>query len=267
MPQAAGITAHRDGAWAMQAARDLLMDLGQRMATVTVKFVIRDRADQFTGSFDAVFTAVGTRILASPPQAPRANAICERVIGTLRRELLDWLLIVNEQHLRRVLAEYLAHYNTARPHRSLGQLTPAQATTRPPEPDRVRADPVSQAEEFALDALVAPARVLPGQLLHQGADLVRDRWPFQRVRVGPFPRDQSPVPGQQRGWCHDPVQPPVPGQHPGQGGQHGTASPVRLWPGNLPAQHGYLMPQYQDLRVLDGVTACQEHQPAEHPER
>jgi putative transposase len=128
----AGITAHPDGAWTAQAARNLLMDLGQRMATV--KFLIRDRAGQFTGSFDAVFTAVGTRIVASPPQAPRANAICERVIGTLRRELLDRLLIVTEQHLRQVLTEYLTHYNTARPHRSLGQLTPAQAETCPPEP-------------------------------------------------------------------------------------------------------------------------------------
>ena len=64
----------------------------------------------------------------------RGNAICERIIGTLRRELLDRLLIVNEQHLRRVLTEYQQHYNAARPHRSLGQLTPAQADTRPPEP-------------------------------------------------------------------------------------------------------------------------------------
>ena len=64
----------------------------------------------------------------------RGNAICERTIGTLRRELLDRTLIVNEQHLRQVLTEYLLHYNDARPHRSLGQLTPAQADTRPPEP-------------------------------------------------------------------------------------------------------------------------------------
>lgn len=105
------------------------MDLGQRMATV--KFLISDRAGQFTGCFDAVFTAVGTRILASPPY--RVNAICEWIIGTLRRELLDRLLILNEQHLRRVLTEHLMHYNTARPHRSLGQLTPAQAATRPSE--------------------------------------------------------------------------------------------------------------------------------------
>ena len=124
----AGITAHPDGAWTTQAARNVLMDLGQRVASV--KFLIRDRAGQFTSSFDAVFTAEGIRILRSPPQAPRANAICERMIGTLRRELLDRLLIVDEHHLRRVLTEYLRHYNAARPHRALGQLTPAQAGTQ-----------------------------------------------------------------------------------------------------------------------------------------
>jgi putative transposase len=107
------------------------VDLGQRAASV--RFLIRDRAGQFTGSFDAVFTAEGIRILASPPQAPRTNAICERVIGTLRRELLDRLLIVNEHHLRQVLTEYLRHYNTGRPHRALGQLAPAQTDARPPE--------------------------------------------------------------------------------------------------------------------------------------
>ena len=125
----AGITAHPDGAWTTQAARNVLMDFGQRSASV--KFLIRDRAGQFTSSSDAVFTAAGIRILASPPQAPRANAICERMIGTLRRELLDQLLILNEHHLRRVLTEYMVHYNTARPHRALGQLAPAQAHTRP----------------------------------------------------------------------------------------------------------------------------------------
>jgi putative transposase len=126
-----GVTAYPDGAWTTQAARSFLMDLGQRAASV--KFLIRDRAGQFTDSFDAVFTAEGIRILASPPQAPRANAVCERMIGTLRRELLDRLLIVNEHHLRRVLSEYLHHYNGTRPHRALGQIAPAQAHARPPQ--------------------------------------------------------------------------------------------------------------------------------------
>jgi putative transposase len=117
-------------------ARNFLMDLGHR--ATPVKFLIRDRAGQFTGSFDAVFTAEGIRIPASPSQAPRANAICERIIGTLRWELLDRLLIVNEHHLRHVLTGYLQHCNTGRPHRALGQLTPAQADACPPADHLIR---------------------------------------------------------------------------------------------------------------------------------
>jgi putative transposase len=119
------------------------MERGQRAATV--KFLIRDRAGQFTSSFDAVLAAGDIKIVASPPQAPNANAICEDdrswsyfrtriMIGALRREVPDRLLVLSEQHLRQVLAEYLRHDNTARPHRALGQLTPAQAGTCPPEP-------------------------------------------------------------------------------------------------------------------------------------
>jgi len=121
-----GVSAHPTGAWSTQAARNLLMDLGDRVATV--KFLLRDRDSRFTG----VFAAEGTRILASPPGAPRANAICERMIGTLRRELLDRILIVNERHLRRILTDYLHHFNAARPHRALAQLAPAQTETQPP---------------------------------------------------------------------------------------------------------------------------------------
>jgi putative transposase len=123
-----GITAFPDGAWTTQAARNFLMDCGQRAASA--RFLIRDRAGQFTDTFDAVFAAASIRILLSPPQAPRANAICERMIGTLRREVLDRMLIINERHLNQVLTEYLRHYNTARPHRTLGQLAPCQAGAR-----------------------------------------------------------------------------------------------------------------------------------------
>jgi transposase InsO family protein len=129
----AGITAHPGGAWTTQAARNFLMDLGHHVAGS--KFLIRDRAGQFTDSFDAVFTAAGVRILASPPRAPRANAVCERMMGTLRRELLDRMLIINEHHLRQVLTEYLTHYNASRPHRTLAQLPPAQAHVRPQQID------------------------------------------------------------------------------------------------------------------------------------
>ena len=126
----AGVTAHPTGAWATQAARNLMMDLGTRVTTIS--FLLRDRDFRFTSAFDAVFTADGIQILITPPGAPRANAICERMIGTLRRELLDRVLIANECHLRRILAVYLQHFNTARPHRALGQLAPAQTETQPP---------------------------------------------------------------------------------------------------------------------------------------
>jgi transposase InsO family protein len=99
-----------------------------------VKSLLRDRDSRFITVFDAVFAAEGIRILRTPPRAPRANAICERMVGTLRRELLDRVLIVNERHLRRAVTVYLVHFNAARPHRCRGQLAPAQAESRPPEP-------------------------------------------------------------------------------------------------------------------------------------
>jgi putative transposase len=122
----AGITANPTGPWVTQQARNLLMDLGDRADTV--KFLIRDRDAKFTTAFDTVFTATGVRITKTPVQAPRANAICERVIGTLRREVLDRLLISGERHLRPVFGEYADHYNTHRPHRTLNQDPPAGHT-------------------------------------------------------------------------------------------------------------------------------------------
>jgi transposase InsO family protein len=128
----AGVTANPTGEWTAQAARNVLMDLAERGKKF--KFLIRDRDTKFTEGFDAVFADEEIRVLKSPPQAPRSNAICERIIGELRRELLDRILIINEEHLRRILTTYLAHRNEARPHRALGQLTPAQAETGPPAP-------------------------------------------------------------------------------------------------------------------------------------
>ena len=93
-----------------------------------IKFLIRDRDTKFTTSFDAVFAAEGTRIIKSPV---RANAICERVIGTLRRECLDRTLILGRRHLEAVLAEYVEHYNSHRPHRSLSQRAPSALDTAP----------------------------------------------------------------------------------------------------------------------------------------
>jgi transposase InsO family protein len=117
-----GVTASPAGEWTVQQARNLALTFGERFEDV--KFLIRDRGSNFTPSFDAVFQAVGTRIVRTAVQAPRMNAICERLVGTLRRELLDRLLILGEAHLRTVLAEYQAHYNTARPHQGIAQRVP-----------------------------------------------------------------------------------------------------------------------------------------------
>jgi putative transposase len=117
-----GVTANPTGDWTVQQARNLALSFGERFEDI--KFLIRDRGSNFTVSFDAVFQAAGTRILRTAVQAPRMNAICERLVGTLRREVLDRVLILGEAHLRAVLAEYQAHYNTARPHQGIAQRVP-----------------------------------------------------------------------------------------------------------------------------------------------
>jgi putative transposase len=115
----AGVTAHPTGAWVVQQARNLAMDLGDCLGTL--RFLIHDRDPLFTAAFGEVFKAEGLRIITTAPRTPRMNAICERVIGTLRRELLDWILILGERHLDLVLREYSTHYNRHTPHQSRQQ--------------------------------------------------------------------------------------------------------------------------------------------------
>jgi putative transposase len=128
-----GVTAHPTADWVCQQARNLIMDLGDHVAQV--KFLIRDRDSKYTSMFDAVFASEGIQIIKTPIRAPRANAIMERWIGSLRRELLDRMLILNARHLRRVLAEYEHHFNTHRPHRSLTQAAPLRALPQPDTTD------------------------------------------------------------------------------------------------------------------------------------
>jgi putative transposase len=117
-----GVTPHPVGDWVTQQARNLLMELDDGVGQF--RFLIRDRDAKFTAAFDAVFAAEGIRVLRTPVRAPRANAYAERWVGTVRRELLDRMLIVGCRQLRSVLAEYSNHYNVHQPHRALGQAPP-----------------------------------------------------------------------------------------------------------------------------------------------
>jgi len=115
------VTAHPDGAWITQQARNLLLALSERGRRV--RFVIRDRDAKFCRGFDDVFGSEGVEVLRSPLQAPNANAYAERWVGAVRTECLDWLLVVGRGHLERALKVCIAHYNAHRPHRAL-QLEP-----------------------------------------------------------------------------------------------------------------------------------------------
>jgi len=88
-------------------------------ALSTRRFLIRDRDTKFTDTFDEVFRSEGIRVIRAPVRAPQANAYAERWVGTLRRECLDWILILDRRNLEAVVREYLEHYNTHRPHRGL----------------------------------------------------------------------------------------------------------------------------------------------------
>jgi putative transposase len=122
----AGITANPTGTWVAQQARNLAMEPDIRMESL--RFLVHDRDTRFTAAFDEVFRAEDLRIIKTPPQALRANAIRERVVGTPRREVLDRTLIFGTRHVSKILAEYVEHYNDHRPHQSRGQRPPAVET-------------------------------------------------------------------------------------------------------------------------------------------
>jgi hypothetical protein len=119
----AGMTENPHGAWTAQQARNFMFSLPERERPL--KFMVRDNDGKFTRAFDTVFNTEGIRVIHTPVRAPKANAVAERFVGTVRRECLDWLLIANRKHLHHVLREFVDHYNRHRPHRALG-LTPPE---------------------------------------------------------------------------------------------------------------------------------------------
>ena len=147
-----GVTAHPDGAWTVQQARNLLMDLGERASQF--RFLIRDRAGQFTEAFDAVLAGAGMEVVKIPPRSPRANAYAERWLRAVRAEVTDRMLIAGPRHLRAVLDEYAAHDNGHRPHRA--------RSLRPPDGDEIT---MAMATDLAV-ARMRRRRVLGG-LIHE----------------------------------------------------------------------------------------------------
>jgi putative transposase len=132
-----GVTANPDTAWVTQQSRNLVWQLDGS----PIRFLIHDYDAKFAGPSDAVLRAEGIRVIKTPIAAPRANAYMERQIGSGRRECFDWLLIVGRRHLERVMAEWIEHYNTARPHRGLKLRTPIARSdpVNPPTAVRCRA--------------------------------------------------------------------------------------------------------------------------------
>ena len=113
-----GVTRHPTDAWVAQQLREAT-PFG-----VAPRFLIRDNDRKYGARFDRVATVSGIRVLRTPIRAPRANATCERFLGSVRRECLDQVLVLGEGHLRRVLREYVAYFNRARPHQGIGQAIP-----------------------------------------------------------------------------------------------------------------------------------------------
>ena len=128
----AGCTRNPTGEWVTQQARNLGLDFSDQ----GVRFLIRDRDSKYSGPSDEVFRSEGIRIVKTPVRAPKANAIAERFVRTIRADCLDWLLILSRRHLEHVLRVFVDHYNRERPHRALDLRPPQARSGSEPTPCR-----------------------------------------------------------------------------------------------------------------------------------
>jgi transposase InsO family protein len=146
------VTAHPTAEWTLHQFREVLS------GEASYRFVLHDRDRIYSSELDSALEAMGPRILKTPFQAPQANAFCERLIGTIRRECLDFLIPLNERHVRKILREWAAHYNQGRPHSSLGPGIP--------DPGSSCETPKSSGHHLSSGYQVA-ARVILGGVHHE----------------------------------------------------------------------------------------------------
>ena len=192
------------------------------------RFLIRDRDRNYGGGFVSKAAAIGITTVLTPVRAPKANAIAERVIGTIRRECLDHLIVLNERHLRRVLREYLAYYDAVRPHQSLGDEPPAG-------PRRCHGAPSPNASSVArfsaASTMSTPGKRPDGVLKHHNGPTVfvpgSHRW------------GRLPFEHEQKFWEDDAIYDVVP--------MRAKAGSLAVWHGNT--WHGALGKTTLDLRV------------------
>ncbi len=135
-----GVTANPNGPWVTQVIRNFASDLED--AGCCFRFLTRDRDTKFTAAFDTVLASIGIETIRTPIASPRTNAFAERIVRTVREDCLDHLLVVSQRHLEAVLAEYIRHYNEARPHRGLqlDQPLPHPATSTTNDGKVIRRD-------------------------------------------------------------------------------------------------------------------------------
>jgi transposase InsO family protein len=123
------VTAHPTAEWTTQQCREFLA------FDHPYRFLIHDRDSIFSINVDEAIRSCGLRVLKTPVRTPTANAFCERLVGTIRRECLDYLIPIGERHLRKILAQFAVHYNRGRPHSSLGPGFPELVQAKVPESD------------------------------------------------------------------------------------------------------------------------------------
>jgi putative transposase len=138
-----GVTSNPHGRWVTQQARNLVVALGEQERPV--RFLIRDRDSKFSFGFDEVFRSEGVRVIRTPVRAPQAKAHAERWVGSLRRECLDRLLILDRRQLESVTRAYIKHHNDHRPHRSLEQRPPL---AKPPPPEQPQPNSIGRRDRL-----------------------------------------------------------------------------------------------------------------------